>query len=31
MHLRLELVTVSVSDIDRAKSFYVDRVGFSTE
>jgi predicted enzyme related to lactoylglutathione lyase len=28
---RLELVTVPVSDIDRAKRFYVDRVGFSVE
>jgi predicted enzyme related to lactoylglutathione lyase len=31
MHLRLELVTVPVSDVDRAKAFYVDQVGFSTE
>jgi predicted enzyme related to lactoylglutathione lyase len=31
MNLRLELVTVPVSDVDRAKAFYVDRVGFTTE
>ena len=31
MIFRLELVTVPVSDIDRAKRFYVDRVGFSVE
>jgi catechol 2,3-dioxygenase-like lactoylglutathione lyase family enzyme len=29
--MRLELVTVPVSDIDRAKRFYVDQVGFSVE
>ena len=28
---RLELVTVPVSDIDRAKAFYVDQVGFEVE
>ncbi len=28
---RLELVQVPVSDLDRAKSFYADRVGFVTE
>jgi hypothetical protein len=28
---RLELVTVPVSDIDRAKAFYVDQVGFIAE
>jgi catechol 2,3-dioxygenase-like lactoylglutathione lyase family enzyme len=27
--MRLELVQVPVSDIDRAKSFYVDKVGFT--
>ncbi len=26
--MRIELIQVPVSDIDRAKSFYVDRVGF---
>jgi catechol 2,3-dioxygenase-like lactoylglutathione lyase family enzyme len=31
VQLRLELVTVPVSDVDRAKSFYVDQVGFSSE
>jgi predicted enzyme related to lactoylglutathione lyase len=29
--MRLELVTVPVSDIDRAKRFYVDQVGFAVE
>jgi predicted enzyme related to lactoylglutathione lyase len=29
--MRLELVTVPVSDIDRTKRFYVDQVGFSVE
>ena len=28
---RLELVQVPVSDVDRAKDFYVDRVGFLAE
>jgi predicted enzyme related to lactoylglutathione lyase len=28
---RLELVQVPVSDVDRAKSFYVDQVGFLAE
>ncbi|HEY7042438.1 MAG TPA: glyoxalase superfamily protein [Nocardioidaceae bacterium] len=28
MDLRLELVTVPVADVERAKSFYVDQVGF---
>jgi predicted enzyme related to lactoylglutathione lyase len=28
---RLELVTVPVSDVDRAKAFYVDQVGFTAE
>ena len=28
---RLELVQVPVSDVDRAKDFYVDRVGFVAE
>ena len=31
MELRLELVTVPVSDVDRAKTFYVAQVGFSVE
>jgi predicted enzyme related to lactoylglutathione lyase len=29
--LRLEMVTVPVSDVDRAKAFYVDQVGFHVE
>jgi catechol 2,3-dioxygenase-like lactoylglutathione lyase family enzyme len=29
--MRLELVAVPVSDIDRAKSFYVDKVGFNDD
>ena len=28
MDLKLELVPVPVSDVDRAKAFYVDQVGF---
>jgi catechol 2,3-dioxygenase-like lactoylglutathione lyase family enzyme len=28
---KLELVAVPVSDVDRAKSFYVDRVGFNAD
>ena len=31
MLLRLELVTVPVADVDRAKAFYVDQVGFRVE
>jgi len=31
MDLRLELVTVPVSDIDRAKAFYTEQVGFSVD
>lgn len=31
MVLSLELVTVPVSDVDRAKAFYVDQVGFSAD
>jgi predicted enzyme related to lactoylglutathione lyase len=31
LNFRLELVTVPVSDIDRAKAFYVDQVGFTVE
>jgi catechol 2,3-dioxygenase-like lactoylglutathione lyase family enzyme len=29
--MRIELVQVPVSDIDRAKSFYVDKVGFNAD
>ncbi len=28
MDMKLELVTIPVSDVDRAKAFYTDRVGF---
>jgi predicted enzyme related to lactoylglutathione lyase len=28
---KLELVSVPVSDVDRAKAFYVDRVGFNAD
>ncbi len=31
MDMRLELVPVPVSDVDRAKSFYVDAVGFHAD
>jgi predicted enzyme related to lactoylglutathione lyase len=31
MDLRLELVSVPVADVDRAKAFYVDQVGFGVE
>lgn len=29
--MRLELIQVPVSDVDRAKSFYVDQVGFNDD
>ena len=29
--MKLELVPVPVSDVDRAKAFYVDRVGFDAD
>jgi predicted enzyme related to lactoylglutathione lyase len=29
--MRIELIQVPVSDIDRAKEFYVDRVGFNAD
>src|SRR3954452_22752878 len=29
--MRLELVQIPVSDVDRAKSFYVDQVGFNDD
>jgi catechol 2,3-dioxygenase-like lactoylglutathione lyase family enzyme len=28
MEMRIELVAIPVTDVDRAKSFYVDKVGF---
>jgi predicted enzyme related to lactoylglutathione lyase len=31
MDWKLELITVPVSDVDRAKSFYVDQVGFNAD
>ena len=31
MDFKLELVTVPVSDVDRAKDFYVDSVGFNAD
>jgi catechol 2,3-dioxygenase-like lactoylglutathione lyase family enzyme len=31
MQMKLELVPVPVSDVDRAKAFYVDRVGFHAD
>lgn len=31
MDFKLELVFVPVSDVDRAKAFYVDRVGFNAD
>jgi catechol 2,3-dioxygenase-like lactoylglutathione lyase family enzyme len=31
MNLKLELVPVPVSDVDRAKAFYVERLGFASD
>src|SRR4029450_9563294 len=31
MDMKLELVAVPVSDVDRAKAFYVDKVGFQAD
>jgi catechol 2,3-dioxygenase-like lactoylglutathione lyase family enzyme len=31
MDWKLELVTIPVSDVDRAKAFYVDQVGFNAD
>src|SRR5829696_6488022 len=31
MDFKLELITVPVSDVDRAKAFYVDQVGFNAD
>jgi catechol 2,3-dioxygenase-like lactoylglutathione lyase family enzyme len=31
MDFRLELVTVPIADVDRAKAFYVDQLGFAVE
>ena len=31
MDMKLELVPVPVSDVDRAKAFYADQVGFNVD
>jgi len=31
MDMKLELVAVPVTDVDRAKAFYVDKIGFSDD
>lgn len=31
MEMKLELVSVPVSDVDRAKAFYVDEIGFNPD
>jgi len=31
MEMKLELVPLPVSDVDRAKAFYVDKVGFTLD
>jgi catechol 2,3-dioxygenase-like lactoylglutathione lyase family enzyme len=31
MDMKLELVAIPVTDVDRAKAFYVDRVGFNPD
>jgi catechol 2,3-dioxygenase-like lactoylglutathione lyase family enzyme len=31
MDYRLELVAIPVSDVDRAKDFYVNKVGFNAD
>jgi catechol 2,3-dioxygenase-like lactoylglutathione lyase family enzyme len=31
MDMKLELVAIPVSDVDRAKAFYVDKVGFNAD
>ena len=31
MDYRLELITIPVSDVDRAKAFYVDKCGFNAD
>jgi len=31
MDWKLELVIIPVADVDRAKAFYVDRVGFNAD
>ena len=31
MDFKLELVAIPLTDVDRAKAFYVDRVGFTAD
>ena len=31
MDMKIELVAIPVTDVDRAKSFYVDQVGFNAD
>ncbi len=31
MHMKLELISVPVSDVDRAKAFYTGKVGFNAD
>src|SRR6476661_11056882 len=31
MEMKLELVPIPVSDVDRAKTFYIDKVGFNLD
>jgi catechol 2,3-dioxygenase-like lactoylglutathione lyase family enzyme len=31
MYMKLELVPIPVSDVDRAKSFYAEKVGFNVD
>ncbi|HKY16250.1 MAG TPA: glyoxalase superfamily protein [Microthrixaceae bacterium] len=31
MDLKLELITIPVSDVDKAKAFYVDQMGFNAD
>jgi predicted enzyme related to lactoylglutathione lyase len=31
MDMRLELVTIPVSDVDRAKAFYTEKIGFNAD
>jgi len=31
MDMKLELVPISVADVDRAKAFYVEKLGFNAD
>ncbi|MCA1570104.1 MAG: glyoxalase, partial [Chloroflexi bacterium] len=31
MDMKIELVAIPVTDVDRAKAFYVDQVGFNAD